>query len=104
MSKHVRYNYQWMQSDLSHTTSHYYCLELTLCYLHQNAGRVFNPKKMLKITISTSVCGAQHPNAGRNIQHMRLTVWTLKKIIDCKLMLLWTNILFKSKYNILWFD
>ena len=24
---------------------------------------------MLKMTISTSICGAQHPNAGLNIQH-----------------------------------
>ena len=34
MSKHVRYMDQWIQSDLSHTTSCYYCLDLTLCYLN----------------------------------------------------------------------
>ena len=33
MSKHVRYNYQWIQSDLSTHPSYYYCLDLSLCYL-----------------------------------------------------------------------
>ena len=34
--------------------------------LHQNAGR------LLKMTILTSVWSAQHPNAGRNLQHFHL--------------------------------
>ena len=32
---------------------------------------------MLKITISTSIWGGQHPNAGQNIQHTRLFVCML---------------------------
>ena len=32
----------------------------------------FFSQKLLKMTILTSVCSAQHPNAGRNIQHQGL--------------------------------
>ena len=48
---------------------------------HQNTGRLFYSQmhffsflaqKMLKMKILTSVCGAEHPNAGRNIQQLRL--------------------------------
>ena len=37
------------------------------CFFH------FLAQKMLTMTISTSVWSLQHPNAGRNIQHMLLT-------------------------------
>ena len=33
----------------------------------------FLAQKMLKMTISTSVWGVQHPNAGRNIQQFNVT-------------------------------
>ena len=34
----------------------------------------FLAQKMLKLTISTSVWGAKHPNTGQNIQHMELQI------------------------------
>ena len=40
--------------------------------LHQNTGRVFYSQKTLKMTISTSVWHAHHPNAGQNIQQRNL--------------------------------
>ena len=43
----------------------------------------FFAEKTLKITISTSVLGAQHPNAGQNIQQLTVTsVWDTGEIID----------------------
>ena len=43
-------------------------LTSNLLYMHFFS---FLAQKMLKMTISTSVWGAQHPSAGRNIQHSK---------------------------------
>ena len=72
--------YQWIQSDLSHT---YFLLLLSWTYsvlfllnfvsIILLFSHFFQPfcTKNVKILISTSsVWSAQHPNAGRNIQHI----------------------------------
>ena len=47
---------------------HVFCKNL----LHISCFLGFFAAKMLKMTISTSVWSAQHPKAGRNIQHLVL--------------------------------
>ena len=39
---------------------------------------------MLKMTISTSVWGAQHPNAGQNIQHLILLEFCVEENCPAK--------------------
>ena len=57
--------------------------------------------KMMKITISTSVWGAQHPNAGQNIQQLRVKFTKKKSTTSAKTSWHFSNVKFAQERKLI---